>query len=302
MKLFGNLLAFCGSATAIFDVTPGNFVVVPDGYYGSFEGFNITYLIEENESDQVFRNFEEKFHNMLIDPLSTQKEFKRMTKVKMVTNMILYLQDDPLFGKYFNYGCHCFRNEGEDYLKEMTIGKPQDRPDNVCRDHSRCHSCVKMDYVGRCDVHKGYSFQALKDSVTNTKYIQCTNDEDTCLRSLCECDKALAYDLADSQGIWTLKHHTEWGAFKADQHCDIFNDNRSPVHLKSSGLEIRMNESVHNCCGEFPRRYPYHSDDGFGNYRKCCNGIVYNPDSHQCCDDDQVREIGDCFGVRANQW
>lgn len=60
MKLFGNLLAFCGSATAIFDVTPGNFVVVPDGYYGSFEGFNITYLIEENESDQVFRNFEEK--------------------------------------------------------------------------------------------------------------------------------------------------------------------------------------------------------------------------------------------------
>ena len=68
---------------------------------------------------------------------------------------------------------------------------------------------------------------------------------------------ALAYDLADSQGIWTLKHHTEWGAFKADQHCDIFNDNRSPVHLKSSGLEIRMNESVHNCCGEFPRTVFY---------------------------------------------
>ena len=117
---------------------------------------------------------------MRFDPETTIDEFKTMNKIKMVKNLILYLQDVPRFGKFFNYGCHCFRNEGRDYLKgviqkeisihklkinllikliffcfiffllliwifftEVSIGKPQDRPDKVCRDHSRCHACIK---------------------------------------------------------------------------------------------------------------------------------------------------------------
>ena len=100
-----------------------------------------------------------------------------------------------------------------------------------------------MDFGKKCEDHKGYQFAALKDSVTNTKarfqkrnlsykqyqlidlffymlkpikYIQCLDSKDSCHRALCECDKALAYDLADSEGMWSIMHHTDWGAFKVN--------------------------------------------------------------------------------------
>lgn len=90
----------------------------------------------------------------------------------------------PFFGAPFFLG-----RSWKESVVDMTIGKPQDRPDKVCRDHSRCHACIKMDYKSFCDVHRGYEFEARVDSVTNTKYIQCTDSFDTCHRSLCECDK-----------------------------------------------------------------------------------------------------------------
>ena len=69
---------------------------------------------------------------MQFDPETTIDEFKTMNKIKMVKNLILYLQDVPRFGKFFNYGCHCFRNEGRDYLKgviqkENFIHKPKNK-------------------------------------------------------------------------------------------------------------------------------------------------------------------------------
>lgn len=303
MKFFAPLIV-AGSVHGRVDVNENNFVLIPDGYRGFFQDLNVTQLIQENRDDEMFYEFEEKFQKMHSDPDTTMDQFKTMNKIKMVKNLILYLQDVPMFGKYFNYGCHCFRNEGQNFLKDMTIGKPQDRPDKVCRDHSRCHACIKMDYKSFCDVHRGYEFEARVDSVTNTKYIQCTDSFDTCHRSLCECDKALAYDLADSEGIWSLVHHTDWGAFKADQHCDIYNDGDRPhIHLKSAVMDVKLNEPILQCCGEYPRRYPYHSDDGFGGERKCCNGVVFDPNSHECCEDDAVRELGMCFGVSlGRQW
>lgn len=299
MKVFSKIVALGSVAFGRVHVDEKNFVLVPDGYRGFFQDLNVTRLIQENEDDNLFYDFEEKFQNMLSNPSTATNEYKTMNKIKMVKNLILFLQDVPMFGKYFNYGCHCFRNEGKDFLKEMTIGKPQDRPDKVCRDHSRCHACIKKDYEGDCDPTRGYTFEARKDSVTNTKYIQCTDQYNSCHRALCECDKALAYDLADAEGIWSLVHHTDWGAFQQKQHCDIYNENRPPnVHLKSAAIEVKLNEPINQCCGEYPRRYPYHSDDGYGNIKKCCNGVVFDPETHQCCDDDQVRQIGMCFGVQ----
>lgn len=61
---------------------------------------------------------------MRFDPETTIDEFKTMNKIKMVKNLILYLQDVPRFGKFFNYGCHCFRNEGRDYLKGLIQKNP----------------------------------------------------------------------------------------------------------------------------------------------------------------------------------
>ena len=63
----------------------------------------------------------------------------------------------------------------------------------------------------------------------------------------------MAYDLADAEGIWSLVHHTEWGAFKADQHCDIYNEEKPKIHLKSAALMAKLNDPVLQCCGEYPR-------------------------------------------------
>lgn len=296
-------LSLFGLSAGQLAINDRNFVLVPDGYRGTFDDLNVTELIEQNKEDSLFQKFENKFNRMRFDPETTIDEFKTMNKIKMVKNLILYLQDVPRFGKFFNYGCHCFRNEGRDYLKEVSIGKPQDRPDKVCRDHSRCHACIKMDFGKKCEDHKGYQFAALKDSVTNTKYIQCLDSKDSCHRALCECDKALAYDLADSEGMWSIMHHTDWGAFKANQHCDIYNENRERPHIqlkmgaRPGTIEAKINQPINSCCGEYPRRYPYHSDDGYGNIKNCCGNETYNPATHECCEDDTPREIGMCVGI-----
>ena len=39
-------------------VTSENFVVVPDGYHGFFDGWNVTQLIAENVHDEIFHAFE----------------------------------------------------------------------------------------------------------------------------------------------------------------------------------------------------------------------------------------------------
>ena len=43
------------------------------------------------------------------------------------------------------------------------------KADAVCRNHDRCHQCVRMDFSERCDIHKGYKFEARQDSVTQKK-------------------------------------------------------------------------------------------------------------------------------------
>ena len=43
------------------------------------------------------------------------------------------------------------------------------KADAVCRNHDKCHQCVRMDFSERCDIHKGYKFEARQDSVTQKK-------------------------------------------------------------------------------------------------------------------------------------
>merc|ERR1711972_753266 len=48
----------------------------------------------------------------------------------------------------------------------------------------------------------------------------CLNAEGSCKRAICECDKALAYDLADAEGSWNILHHARWGNFDAALNCE----------------------------------------------------------------------------------
>ncbi|CAG5103324.1 Oidioi.mRNA.OKI2018_I69.chr1.g719.t1.cds [Oikopleura dioica] len=270
------------------------FELVPKQFEGSFENFPVERILAENSDDDLFHAFEERYRNATTTPSTTENELEEVMKIKMVKNFIMYLQDVPRFGKYFNYGCHCFKDNGKDYLKNPTFGKPRDRSDQVCQDHQKCHHCIKLDYGHQCKATKGYKFEARMDSLTGVKYIQCEDKEGSCEKNLCECDKALAYDLADTQGIWSLANHVEWGAFKGDQSCEKWTPPK--VQLKSARLMAQLNPAKHECCGEYPRRFPYVADNGEGVEKKCCAGSVFSPDSHECCDE-EVKEIGMCVGT-----
>ena len=91
----------------------------------------------------------------------------------------------------------------------------------------------------------GNSFVLLSNIVTFK--FQCVDEEGSCARALCECDKALAYDLSDAEREWNILHHAKWGNFDLEMNC---------VRVGGGAADRgeRFNEpSAMECCGKYPR-------------------------------------------------
>jgi hypothetical protein len=281
------------------DEIVGGFTTVPDGYDGAFENFNVTQLMDENAEDDLFREFEDSFFHMN-SPMGrndfTEEEKALIRKFKLMKNMIVYLQRIPLFGKFCFYGCYCFAKGPKELLIDAGNGKPMDGADNACRHHLQCHSCAKLDFDDKCDVTDGYKFTAKEDEVTGIRWIQCLNQEGSCKRAICECDKALAYDLADAETEWNILHHARWGQFDAALNCE----RHQPGGRDGAMRQEKLSEpSGPECCGEYPRRFPFHADDGYGNIHQCCvssdgYGRSFNPNRLDCCSNGSLKTIGSC--------
>lgn len=277
-----------------FNEIADDFVLVPDGYEGGFESFNTTALVDQNREDDLFLEFEEAYHRMNSEMGRsdfTEEEKAMIRKFKLMKNMIVYLQKMPLFGKFCFYGCYCFAKGPKNLLVDAGNGKPVDRADGACRSHLNCHACAKMDHgADKCDVTRGYKFNAREDAVTGVRWIECLNEEGSCKRALCECDKALAYNLADWENEWNILHHARWGGFDAPLNCM----RHQPGGRDNAMRTERFSEPVTECCGEYPARFPYHIDDGFGNQKRCCNGKTYVPGRLECCADGKTHAVGTC--------
>jgi hypothetical protein len=301
MKLFGTAALLATAALAqdkpfarTIEQIESEYVEVPEGYEGSFQNFNTTALVDQNKEDDLFREFEDSYAHMnsvMGRSDFTEEEKQMIRKFKLMKNMIVYLQKVPLFGKFCFYGCYCFAKGPKNLLVDAGNGKPLDGADSACRSHLNCHSCAKKDYgEEKCAVTNGYRFAAKEDDVTGIRWIECLNAEGSCKRALCECDKTLAYDLADAEAEWNILHHARWGQFDAPLNCA-----RHQPGGRDGGLRSEpMSEVVTGCCGEFPRRYPYHLDDGFGNVKRCCNGRTFDPNRLECCGNGKTHAIGTC--------
>jgi len=293
MRLLSGLV-FSASSETIFrsrGQIEETFVNVPDNFDGYFADWNITAFVKENENDDLFQEFENTYFKMQNDLTRsdfTEEERKMIKKFKVIKHMILYIQTLPLFGKFCFYGCHCFSKGPKHLLVDAGNGKPIDSADNACRSHTRCHSCAAQDF-GNCEVTRGYSFKAVQDSVTQIRYIECLNEIGSCKRSLCECDKALAYDLADVENDWNILHHQRWGQFDQDMNCRIHTKGKD-----GAARTEKISEPVQDCCGEYPRRFPYHADDGYGRIRHCCAGRTFDPNILECCLRGETKAIGTC--------
>ena len=59
MKL--GLVLVAGARASFFE----SFELIPDGYHGSYQNWNVTQLLVENEDDELFQAFEEEVNSRI---------------------------------------------------------------------------------------------------------------------------------------------------------------------------------------------------------------------------------------------
>lgn len=262
-----------------------------EDYEGSFEGFNIT-MFEESDAVRrvqaavmVSESFDFRgggFGDINQGPQSPGVQAASSKRIQMLMKMIMYLQADPSFDKFFQYGCWCFPDGEKQVLGGY--GEAKDGPDSVCKKYHSCQRCIDSDYVD-CPVWAPYKYDGKIDKVTGKKIIRCKNKPGTCRRNHCECDKKLAEDLAEYEMVWNPTLSLQMGGFDRVNEC--------PQHQERAANSGNDNE--HECCGNYPERFPYVSKNTKGDIRRCCNTKTYDPRTLACCQNDELKEVGTCF-------
>jgi len=195
----------------------------------------------------------------------------QLRKFRQLKTMILFLQENPVFGKYCYYGCWCFV-DGSDNL-QTGYGKPRDNIDEACMAFSKCYRCLAMDYP-TFDETLRYNFDMDEDD-NGQKSINCNDASGTMKRNLCECDKELALELAEHENEWNVQYHERQSDFDRKKECF------TPLNQKWE---------VDQCCGTYPARYPYSSHQGV---RDCCGSKIYSKEYSQCCSDGSIQDAND---------
>ncbi|CBY34091.1 unnamed protein product [Oikopleura dioica] len=117
-----------------------------------------------------------------------------------------------------------------------------------------------------------------------SKELKCLNQEGSCRRNHCECDKKLAEDLALHEMTLNPLNRREFG-FEPEMACKKA-DSRSTS--TSSATE-------QSCCGVYPNRFPFVSNRNQGeSLRKCCLNKTYDPRKLACCPGHEVKTHGTC--------
>jgi len=221
--------------------------------------------------------------------LNIQKEDKKMIRSLSQAGGRRYIQlkkmmdymfqnvngTSPAMEQFFGYGCWCVAH-GENPLLAKR-GLPADPIDSVCKEHALCYECARLDYGHKCDpTQKDYTVIGNADLVTGEKYLTCTN-EDVCQQTLCECDKMLVEGLVREAEKWDVQYHIAQSGFDGRASCEL----PEPIHDWGE---------LDQCCGEYPHRAPFRSDNG---NRQCCNDKTYHTFYLECCEG-EVKQKGFC--------
>jgi len=201
-------------------------------------------------------------------------------KLEVIMKMTMFLQADPNFDKVYKYGCWCFRNGEKSVLGGS--GNTIDGADRSCKAYQQCHKCMDNDY-NDCPAWVPYRFEGIVKE-DGSKELICLNQEGSCRRNHCECDKKLAEDLALHEMTLNPLNRRDFG-FEPELACKKA-DSRSTS--TSSATE-------QSCCGVYPNRFPYVSNRNQGeSLRKCCLNKTYDPRKLACCPGHEVKNHGTC--------
>lgn len=195
----------------------------------------------------------------------------QLRKFRQLKTMILFLQENPVFGKYCYYGCWCFI-DGSDNM-QSGYGQPRDNIDEACMAFSKCYRCLAMDYPTFEETLR-YNFDMDEDDQGN-KFINCNDATGTMKRNLCECDRELALELAEHENEWNQQFHERQSDFDRRKECFT---------------PLNQRWEVDQCCGTYPARYPYSSHQGV---RDCCGSKIYSNEYSQCCSDGSIQDVNE---------
>merc|ERR1712021_101968 len=201
--------------------------------------------------------------------MSYQTPAKKYRLLKLIS---AWLQDDADFDKYTYYGCHCFPTG----MDEMNggHGEPMDKIDRSCKLFFQCYECAKM-ADETCDgLSQKYSLKLNTHTTTLERTITCVDDEGTCARNTCECDRRLAENLHANSASYSTQYHTllNEGAWSFNNQC------QRRVNEKKYGKATE-------CCGDsFPDMIP--KQEG----KSCCGYRPFDPaGDRQCCEPNKLR-------------
>ena len=190
------------------------------------------------------------------------------------------------FGEKINkYGCHCFPNGSK---AAGGVGPAVDDMDSLCKKLYRCHKCIQIEFgEDAVDVDDGRYTWALQGDNT----LSCEkNQNNPARKALCECDRDFAYAMGE---IWSDdgfnpfywlsnrnarhegKEKNDGSVFDYDQTCQPAANGSGPADA---------------CCGaSYPNKEPYDSTQ-----RTCCNDVLINVLTQECCGNGSVGSIGSC--------
>lgn len=208
--------------------------------------------IQDGEVDEV----EEAIQNFMgVDRFITDAQTRTFRRLKIA---VLFLQNQPKFGKYSHYGCYCLP-DGDTNIAKAGYGKPLDEIDRACQDFKNCYRCLADEHDKDCDGQSlGYGLDLVEIAGTGEKRLECTNNPGSCRHNICQCDKALAEKLSALENDWDESLHHIQGNLDREQSCS-----------RSSG-----GGNFVECCGDtntFPFNQPRKAN-------QCCEGFLAKPE------------------------
>jgi len=114
---------------------------------------------------------------------------QKTKKSKHILKMLKFAVPDRKSKDWVEYGCHCFSDIKTDLLTPGT-GRAIDKIDSACKALIDCLNCSAEDHglSKKCNQYVGYSYESYVNEETGANELMCTDDHDTCKRSMCECD------------------------------------------------------------------------------------------------------------------
>lgn len=235
---------------------------------------------------QTWADDEETWHSCERDAAQLEgrkyNHIVKMAKSMMTTKYSLR----QIFRMLQNYGCHCFPGQTR---AAGGHGPAVDAQDSLCKDLARCHRCVGMEHGDVIDVDESkYRFNVVNGDISCARNTEKGWHQSK--RDLCECDAEFARKIGQ---IWSDDDFNDFYWLHPKDMKKIAKNKLDPEPAKfdmDATCGIIGGGKADACCGSYPNRFPYDSND-----KSCCNeDTIFNHVVSVCCEGGQVASPGDC--------